>query len=75
MKKLSLILQFLWFSMPLWSQTTGYKMVFSQAKWETVKVSRGLTWHHFHFSEKQLFQSNQNIHYLKIKNKRHRYLF
>lgn len=75
MKYLSLTLQFLWFSMPLWSQTTMDYAIFSQAKWETVKVSKGLTWHHFHFSEKQLFQSNQNIHYLKIKNKRRGWLF
>ena len=75
MKNLCLTLIFLCFSMSLWSQTAKDDAVFGQAKWQTAKIGKGLKWHHFHFSEKQLFQSNQNIHYLKIKNKRRGYLF
>lgn len=75
MKNLLLLHIFLWISMPLWSQTATDSQIFSHVKWETTKISKGLKWYHFHFSEKQLFQSNQNIHYLKIKNKRNGWLF
>ena len=61
--------------MPLWTQTAIDKKVFIEAKWAIFKVKKGLMWHHYHFSDKQLFQSNQNIHYLKIKNNRRNWQF
>ena len=72
---LFLALIYMCFSMPLMAQTAADKQIILNAKWEKTKVRRGLMWQHFHFSEKQLFQSNQNIHYLKIKNKRCRWQF
>ena len=68
MKNGLFILLFLCISMPLWTQTTTDSKAISNVNWKTVKVSKGLKWHHFHFSDKQLFNSNQNIHFLKIKN-------
>ncbi len=75
MKNIILTLLFLSFSTAIWTQTAFDSHAFTDAKWEIVKISKGLTWHHHHFSEKQLFQSNQNIHFLKIKNKRCRWQF
>ncbi len=75
MKNYSITFIFLYFSMPVWTQTTTDSKAFTDAKWETIKVSRGLKWHHFHFSDKQLFQSNQNIHFLKIRNNRQKWQF
>lgn len=39
------------------------------AKWNIEDLGEGVKSYHFHFSEKQVFNSNQNIHYLKFKNK------
>lgn len=35
--------------------------------WETQTVSKGVTWLHFHFKDKQLFKANENINILKTK--------
>ncbi len=75
MNKATILIISLCFTMPLIAQIPSDAKVFTHTKWEMVKVAKGLKWYHYHFSEKQLFQSNQNIHYLKIKNKRHRWLF
>ena len=67
MKNLSLFLLFFCLSLSLIAQTEADKNAIANAKWEKTKIGKGLTWQHFHFSEKQLFQSNQNIHFLKMR--------
>lgn len=74
MKKIRLILFLIvWFSMfnilKLVAQPLADAIAFKKAAWENVKISKGLTWQHFHFNNKQLFNSNQNINVLKVKNK------
>ena len=75
MKNHSFILLFLCFSIISKAQNTTDNTIFKNAKWETAKISKGLRWHHLHFSDKELFQSNQNIHFLKIKNNRRNWVF
>ncbi len=75
MKNLIIILLSLCFSMPLVAQSVQDRTVLDSVKWEKTKIGKGLVWHHFHFSEKQLFQSNQNIHFLKMKNNSRRWHF
>ncbi len=75
MKNLFLFLLFLSFSNFLAAQTPSDKQVILNANWTKKKQGKQLTWHHYHFSEKQLFQSNQNIHYVKIKNGHRRWQF
>ena len=50
-------------------QTSNDSLVLKTGKWEIEDLGEGVKWHHFHFNEKQIFNSNQNIHYLKFKNK------
>lgn len=75
MKNLSLFFLFLCISMPLLAQTPVDKQVILNTKWEKTKIGKRLSWQHFHFKEKQIFQSNQNIHYLKVKNGSRRWQF
>ena len=50
-------------------QTSNDSLVLKTRKWEIEDLGEGVKWHHFHFNEKQIFNSNQNIHYIKFKNK------
>jgi exopolysaccharide biosynthesis protein len=75
MKNLSLFLLLFCFSTLLKAQMPIDKQVILNAKWEKTKLGKRLTWQHFHFSEKQLFQSNQNIHFLEVKNGSRRWQF
>jgi exopolysaccharide biosynthesis protein len=38
---------------------------FLSKKWETTNLGNGLTWQHYQFTNKELFNANQNIHILK----------
>jgi exopolysaccharide biosynthesis protein len=40
---------------------------FLNAKWEITKLSKDITWQHCQFTEKSLFNANQNIHILTAK--------
>lgn len=75
MKNILFLCLFLCPSMFLVAQTASDKKVLLDAKWEKTKIGKRLVWHHVHFSDKQLFQSNQNIHYLKVKNGSRRWQF
>jgi exopolysaccharide biosynthesis protein len=50
-------------------QSPTDSLVFRTAKWEIQDLCEGVKWYHLHFNEKQIFNSNQNIHFLKFKNK------
>ncbi|MBL7818058.1 MAG: phosphodiester glycosidase family protein [Saprospiraceae bacterium] len=66
MKKL-LFYTFIWFyHLSALAQTKQDKATLIDAAWVRVKLGKGLAWYHFHFVDNQLFQSNQNIHYVKI---------
>lgn len=51
------------------AQAAPDSLAFSVAQWETETIGKGITWQHFHFKDKQVFNSNQNINVLKIRNK------
>jgi exopolysaccharide biosynthesis protein len=42
---------------------------FINQNWETTKLGQGLTWKHFQFTNKSLFNANQNIHIITAKKK------
>lgn len=42
--------------------------IIQKTKWENTQLGKGLRWQHFHFKNKELFASNQNIHILRFKN-------
>jgi exopolysaccharide biosynthesis protein len=42
---------------------------FLNAKWEITKLSKDITWQHYQFTDKSLFNANQNIHILTSKRK------
>jgi exopolysaccharide biosynthesis protein len=44
--------------------------VFVSAKWETQTIARGITWKHYHFNNKDLFNANQNINIVDITGKK-----
>ncbi len=70
MKKIILIVWFsIFYILKLVAQPLADSIAFKKAAWESVKIAKGLTWQHFHFNNKQLFNSNQNINVLKVKNK------
>jgi exopolysaccharide biosynthesis protein len=50
----------------------GNAEMITSAKWERVKITKGLFWEHFHFKNNEIFDSNQNINIVrtKIANKR-----
>ncbi len=50
-------------------QLPNDSLVLKTVKWEIEDLGDDVKWHHFHFNEKQIFNSNQNIHFLKFKNK------
>ncbi len=43
--------------------------LFSSTPWETTDIGNGITWQHYHFKDKELFNANENIHILRFKNK------
>ena len=49
-------------------QTSADSIVLTQTKWMVEDLGSGVLWHHFHFNEHQIFNSNQNVHFLKFKN-------
>ncbi|MFT4032156.1 MAG: phosphodiester glycosidase family protein [Siphonobacter sp.] len=59
------------------AQTSTDSLALLKGMWKFREVSPGLVWKHFHFSEKQLFGSNQNINVLdtKLKNKKLKFAF
>lgn len=75
MKNQSLFLLFLCLPWSLMAQTAADKKAIADAKWEKTKIGKGLIWQHVHFSNKELFQSNLNIHFLKMKNNHRRWQF
>jgi exopolysaccharide biosynthesis protein len=52
----------------IWGQSDSIAVV--QAAWQVKTLAKGIRWQHFHFDKKQLFASNQNIHFIKLKNKK-----
>jgi exopolysaccharide biosynthesis protein len=50
-------------------QSPADSLALKTVQWTIEDLGKGVEWHHFHFSEKQVFNSNQNIHFLKFKNK------
>jgi exopolysaccharide biosynthesis protein len=50
-------------------QSLADSLAFKTAQWTIEDLGEGVKWYHFHFNEKQIFNSNQNIHYLKFKNR------
>ena len=73
MKNLTLALVALVFSLKITAQTATDSTVitaenFKTVKWETADLGDGLTWQHCHFSEKQLFNANENVHILRMPN-------
>jgi exopolysaccharide biosynthesis protein len=42
---------------------------FLNAKWEITKLNKDITWQHCQFTDKSLFNANQNIHILTVKRK------
>jgi exopolysaccharide biosynthesis protein len=42
---------------------------FLNQNWETTNLGRGLTWKHYQFTNKSLFNANQNIHIITAKKK------
>jgi exopolysaccharide biosynthesis protein len=50
-------------------QSSTDSLSLKSAKWEIQDLGKDVKWHHVHFNEKQIFNSNQNIHFLKFKNK------
>ena len=47
----------------------------TKTKWEKQKIAKGLFWEHFHFQEKSLFESNQNINIIRTKLKNNKLIF
>lgn len=45
-------------------------LTFTTAKWETKQIAKGITLKQYHFTNKSLFHSNQNIHILDVTLKR-----
>ncbi|WP_205510887.1 phosphodiester glycosidase family protein [Longitalea arenae] len=69
--KQSLIAAFLLInSLVVFSQNDS--LVFVSAKWETQKIAPGITWKHYHFNNKDLFNANQNINIIDINLKKKR---
>jgi exopolysaccharide biosynthesis protein len=48
------------------AQNTPDMSKFKEAKWQTETLGKGITWQHYHFSDTQLFNSNQNINIVRI---------
>jgi exopolysaccharide biosynthesis protein len=44
-------------------------LLFNSTPWETSDIGNGITWQHYHFKDKQLFNANENVHILRFKNK------
>ncbi len=51
------------------AQTTNNTLNFLNQNWETTQLSNGLTWKHHQFTDKSLFNANQNIHIIQSKRK------
>jgi exopolysaccharide biosynthesis protein len=51
------------------AQTTKDTLNFGNRNWETVNIGHGLTWKHYQFTDKSLFNANQNIHIVTSKRK------
>jgi exopolysaccharide biosynthesis protein len=51
------------------AQTTKDTLNFGNQNWETVNIGHGLTWKHYQFTDKSLFNANQNIHIVTSKRK------
>jgi exopolysaccharide biosynthesis protein len=67
---LSIILSLsIFYAKILRGQTPVDSLALKALKWDIEDLGEGVSWHHFHFNEKQIFNSNQNIHFLKFKNK------
>ena len=39
---------------------------FTETTWQTETLGKGITWQHFHFNDKQLFNSNQHINIVRL---------
>jgi exopolysaccharide biosynthesis protein len=50
-------------------QSPADSLAIKSAQWVIEDLDEGVKWYHFHFNEKQIFNSNQNIHFLKFKNR------
>lgn len=42
---------------------------FGSTPWQTVNLGDGIIWQHYHFNNKHLFEANENVHILRVKNK------
>jgi exopolysaccharide biosynthesis protein len=49
------------------AQTSKDTLPFLTANWKITALHNGLTWKHCHFKQKELFNSNQNIHIIEAK--------
>jgi exopolysaccharide biosynthesis protein len=52
------------------AQSAPDSLFFARAAWKSTTVGKGILWQQFHFNNKQLFNSNQNINVVRLKNKR-----
>ena len=71
MKKICLTCSLsIFYTFSLIAQTaTKDTFLFTSTPWETTDIGNGITWQHYHFKDKQLFNANENIHFLRFKNK------
>ncbi len=49
------------FSQISFAQNLTDSLAFKKVKWEKKELAKGVFWQHFHFNQKQIFGSNQNI--------------
>ena len=60
----------IFYTLYLSAQTaTKDTFLFSSTPWEIADIGNGITCQHYHFKDKQLFNANENIHILRLKNK------
>ncbi len=52
------------------AQNSNDTLNFLNQQWETTNLGNGITWQHYQFTNKSLFNANQNIHIIIAKKKR-----
>jgi exopolysaccharide biosynthesis protein len=70
MKKCFTILSLsIYYAIQIVAQNAADLPEFTNAQWQIETLGKGITWQHFHFNDKQLFNSNQHINIVRMNKK------
>jgi exopolysaccharide biosynthesis protein len=70
MNKLLLTILFsMFYTLKSMGQSAPDSSAFAHASWKMTAIGKHILWQQYHFNDKQLFNSNQNINVVRVKNK------